>query len=179
MNGRRFLDRRISLGSQNFSEHIRKQNIPLFPIQYVLRTAHDPYPRITESQHNAPKAQIMSSCVLQDNFDETVGLHQTFIAQMKPCNDDDKFNVSGVEQGGAGAKGGSGRGGAAADTAMEKEEEVEEATEEVAEEAVGEAKAEGEIASESKAVMLGTDQKSKLKTLRLACNDGQDTRSTA
>jgi hypothetical protein len=64
---------------------------------------------------NAPKAQIMASRASQDNFDDTVGLHQDFIAQMRPANDNDEFNVSGFKQGqggsGTGHGGGQGRGG--------------------------------------------------------------------
>jgi hypothetical protein len=63
---------------------------------------------------NAPKAQIMSSRALQDNFEDSVGLYQDFIAQSKPQNDNDEFNVSGFEGGGgggAGSGGGRGRGG--------------------------------------------------------------------
>jgi hypothetical protein len=59
---------------------------------------------------NAPKAQIMSSRALQDNFDDAVGLYQDFIAQTKPTNDNDEFNVSGFEGGGGGGGGGGGRG---------------------------------------------------------------------
>jgi hypothetical protein len=60
---------------------------------------------------NAPKAQIMSSRALQDNFDDSVGLYQDFIAQSRPQNDNDEFNVSGFEGGGGrGAGGGSARG---------------------------------------------------------------------
>jgi hypothetical protein len=47
---------------------------------------------------NAPKAQIMSSRALQDNFDDAVGLYQDFIAQMRPANDNDEFNVSGFDR---------------------------------------------------------------------------------
>jgi hypothetical protein len=58
---------------------------------------------------NAPKAQIMASRALQDSFDDAVGLCQDFIAQMRPANDNDEFNVSGFEQGQGGS--GTGRGG--------------------------------------------------------------------
>ena len=61
---------------------------------------------------NAPKAQIMSSRVLQDNFDDAVGLYQDFIAQARPTNDNNEFNVSGFEGGGGGGNNQSrGRGG--------------------------------------------------------------------
>jgi hypothetical protein len=60
---------------------------------------------------DAPKAQIMSSRALQDNFDNSVGLYQDFIAQSKPQNDNTEFNVSYFDRGGdAGAGGGGGRG---------------------------------------------------------------------
>ena len=63
---------------------------------------------------NAPKAQIMSSRALQNNFDDSVGLYQDFIAQSRPANDNEEFNVSGFEGGGGsstGRDGGRGRGG--------------------------------------------------------------------
>ena len=60
---------------------------------------------------NAPKAQIMSNRALQDNFDDAVGLYQDFIAQSKPTNDNDEFNVSGFEGGGGNSSGGRGKGG--------------------------------------------------------------------
>jgi hypothetical protein len=59
---------------------------------------------------NASKAQIMASRVSQDNFDDAVGLYQDFIAQMRPANDNNEFNVCGFEQGQSGS--GTGRGGA-------------------------------------------------------------------
>jgi hypothetical protein len=58
---------------------------------------------------DAPKAQIMSSRDLQENFDAAVGLYQDFIAQSKTHGDNSDFNVSGFEGGGGGE--GRGRGG--------------------------------------------------------------------
>jgi hypothetical protein len=58
---------------------------------------------------NAPKAQIMASRALQDNFDDAVGLYQDFISQTRTQNDNDNINVSGFEGGGSGnANGGKG-----------------------------------------------------------------------
>jgi hypothetical protein len=60
---------------------------------------------------DAPKAQIMSSRALQDNFYDSVGLYQDFIAQSRPQNENSEFNVSYFEGGGNdGTKGGGGRG---------------------------------------------------------------------
>jgi hypothetical protein len=42
---------------------------------------------------NAPKAQIMSSHILQDNFDDSVGLYQDFIAQSKPTRGQTRHTV--------------------------------------------------------------------------------------
>ena len=64
---------------------------------------------IKTNKLNAPKARIMSSSVLQENFDDSVGLYQAFIAQSRPTNDNDDFNVSGFE-GGGGEGHGRGRG---------------------------------------------------------------------
>jgi hypothetical protein len=60
---------------------------------------------------DAPKAQIMSSRALQDNFDDSVGLYQDFIAQSTTQGDNNEFNVSYLEGGGNdGVRGGGGRG---------------------------------------------------------------------
>jgi hypothetical protein len=64
---------------------------------------------IKTNKLNAPKAQIMASRALEDNFDDAIGLHQDFIAQMRPANDNDEFNVSAFKQGQGGS--GTGRGG--------------------------------------------------------------------
>lgn len=51
----------------------------------------------------------MSSLALQNNFDDSIGLCQDFIAQAKTTNNKDDFNVSGFEGGGGGSGGGGGR----------------------------------------------------------------------
>jgi hypothetical protein len=51
---------------------------------------------------NAPKAQIMASRELQNNFEELVGLYQDFISQTRTQNDNDNINVSGFKGGGNG-----------------------------------------------------------------------------
>jgi hypothetical protein len=59
---------------------------------------------------NAPKAQIMASRALQNNFEEAVGLYQDFISQTRAQYENDNINVSGFEGGGgtngSGAKAG-------------------------------------------------------------------------
>ena len=104
---------------------------------------------IKTDELNAPKAQIMSSRALQDNFDDAVGLHQDFIAQTKPTYDNDKCDVSGFEGGGSGAGGGSGRGRCGGRSGDRKGRGAEEAVEET--------EAAEEITRESKAVMSRTD----------------------
>jgi hypothetical protein len=61
---------------------------------------------------DAPKAQIMSSPALQDNFDDSVGLYQDFIAQSRPQSENPDFNVSEFDRDGSGKsqEGGRGRG---------------------------------------------------------------------
>lgn len=51
-------------------------------------------------------------CVLQDNFDYSVGLYKDFIVQSRPTNDNDQFKVLGFEGGGRrGYSGGQGKSG--------------------------------------------------------------------
>ena len=61
---------------------------------------------------DAPKAQIMSSRALQDNFDDSVGLYQDFIAQSTAQGENTNFNVSEFDRDGGGGnrEGGQGRG---------------------------------------------------------------------
>jgi hypothetical protein len=135
---------------------------------------------------NAPKAQIMSSRTLQDNFDEAVGLYQDFIAQSRTSNDNDEFNVSGFEgSSGGGAGGGEGRGrgsgryggrgrggGRGGGRGRGRG---------------GDRKRKGGSGgdvedrhySPAEYAELNSEQKTKLKALRIARDDKQDTRSTA
>jgi hypothetical protein len=59
---------------------------------------------------DAPKAQIMSSRALQDNFDDSVDLYQIFIAQSINKGNASEYNVSGFEGGGGDRGGRGGRG---------------------------------------------------------------------
>jgi hypothetical protein len=130
---------------------------------------------------NAPKAQIMSSRALQDNFDDAVGLYQDFIAQSKPQNDNEEFNVSGFEGGGGdgngrgrgrgggryGGRGGGrgrfgGRGGGRGGDRKRKGGDVED-----------------RHYSPKEYAELTTDQKTKLKSLQFAREDKLDTRQAA
>jgi hypothetical protein len=51
---------------------------------------------------NAPKAQIMASRALKDNFEDKVGLYQEFISQTRSQNNNGNINVLGLEGGGSG-----------------------------------------------------------------------------
>ena len=59
---------------------------------------------------DAPKAQIMSSQALQDNFDDSVGLYQDFIAQSTAQGENTDFNVSEFDRDGGGGNREGGRG---------------------------------------------------------------------
>jgi hypothetical protein len=54
---------------------------------------------IKTNKINAWKAQIMSSRSPQDDFHDAVRLHQDFVVQMRPANDNDELNVSGLGEG--------------------------------------------------------------------------------
>ena len=134
---------------------------------------------------NAPKAQIMSNRALQDNFDDAVGLYQDFIAQSKPSHDNDEFNVSGFEGGGGGSGGGGrgkgggkyydkkgrgggrggggrGRGKGGGDRKRKQGGDVED-----------------RHYSPAEYAELNSDQKSKLRSLRIARDAAPDTKSAA
>jgi hypothetical protein len=144
-----------------------------------------PQRRNQDQQTNAPKAQIMSSRALQDNFDDSVGLHQDFIAQSRPTNDNDEFNVSGFEGGGGGAGGGGergrgggrhndrrgrggGRGGGRGRGADRKHKHH-----------GGGEDTEDRHCSPAERAKLNSDQKSELKAIHTTREDKQDARSTA
>jgi hypothetical protein len=134
---------------------------------------------------NAPKAQIMSSRALQNNFDDSVGLYQDFIAQSRPTNDNDEFNVSGFEGGGGGDKGrdgGRGRGGGGRGRGRGRG-----GGRGYGRGRGGDRKRKhgsgGDVEdrhySPAEYVELSSEQKSQLRSLRLAREDKQDTRSAA
>jgi hypothetical protein len=138
---------------------------------------------------NAPKAQIMSSRALQDNFDDSVGLHQDSIAQSRPTNDNDEFNASGFEGGGGGgggAHGGRGRGGGRYNDRQGRgggRGRGRGRGSDYKRKRHGGGGGGGDVedrhCSPSECAELNSEQKSKLKSLRLAREDKQDTRSTA
>jgi hypothetical protein len=125
---------------------------------------------------NDPKAQIMASRALQDNFEDVVGLYQDFISQTRTQNDNDNIDVSGFEGGSRGNgnedKGGKyhgkkGRGykGAGSGGAGKRKH--------------GGGDIEDRHYSPSEYFQLNDAQKSKLEALRAARGDKKDTRQAA
>jgi hypothetical protein len=128
---------------------------------------------------NAPKAQIMASRALQDNFEDAVGLYQDFLSQSRTLNDNDNINVSGFEGGGRGDGKEGGKGGGGGKYKGKGGGGYKGAGGGKRRHGGGGGDIEDRHYSPSEYSQLSEAQRSKLKSLRVARGDKKDTRQAA